>query len=122
MFRPLFFLLFSLTLHAELIDGVAILVKNEPITLSDIRNKLKENGQNLQKTMEVLIRKKLEAQEAEERQLSVSNQEVYAHIEKMAEQNQMTIRQFYDAMQSARGTTSTELKAKVKEKLLHEKL
>ena len=118
----MFFLLISLTLYAQLIDGVAILVKNEPITLSEVRKSLNEHAQNVDKTIEALIRKKLESQEAKERKITVSSQEVYEDIEKMAEQNKMTVRELHDNMHSVRNTTSSELKAKIHEKLLNQKL
>ena len=123
MRKPLLlFFLISITLYAGIIDGVAILVKQEPITLSDIQEAMKKDGQELQKTMDRLIRDKLESQEAEERNIVVSKEEVQEEIEKMAEQNNLSVQGLFDAMQSVRNVTASEFKAKIKEKLLHQKL
>lgn len=116
------FFLMSMTLYAGIIDGVAILVKQEPITLSDIREAMKKEGKDLQTTADDLIRHKLETQEVRERNIVVSNEEVYQEIEKMAGQNNLSVQGLFDAMQSVRNLTSSEFKAKIKEKLLNQKL
>lgn len=115
-------LLLLTTLAAEIVDGVAILVKQEPITLHDIREAMKKDGTDIQTTLDTLIRTRLEAQEAKERKIKVTKEEVYEELEKMAEQNDLNVQQLFDAMQSARGLSSTELKAKVRERLLNQKL
>ena len=122
MLKSIFFILISLTLYAETINGVAILVKEEPITLYDIRTEMRKSGASQAETVDMLIRKKLESIEIEERGISVSDPEVHDDMEKMAEQNNMSVMQFFDAMQSTRGVSSTELKEKIKEKLLNQKL
>jgi peptidyl-prolyl cis-trans isomerase SurA len=123
MRKPLFLIfLISLTLCAEMIDGVAILVKQEPITMSDIREAMKKEGKDLQATSDSLIREKLEKQEAKERKISVSGKEVYDEIESMAEQNGLSVQQLFDAMQSVRNLTASEFKAKIKKNLLNKKL
>ena len=122
MLKPILFLLLSLTLYAGTINGVAILVKDEPITLYDIRTEMRKSGTSQAETVDMLIRKKLESIEVEERGISVSDREVHNDIENMAEQNNMSVMQFYDAMQSTRGVSSTELKEKIQEKLLNQKL
>lgn len=123
MRKPTFlFFLISITLYAGIIDGVAILVKQEPITLSDIREAMKKEGKDLQTTADDLIRHKLETQEVRERKIVVSNEEVYREIEKMAGQNNLSVQGLFDAMQSVRNLTSSEFKAKIKQKLLNQKL
>jgi len=123
MRKPTFlFFLISITLYAGIIDGVAILVKQEPITLSDIREAMKKEGKDLQTTADDLIRHKLETQEVRERNIVVSNEEVYREIEKMAGQNNLSVQGLFDAMQSVRNLTSSEFKAKIKQKLLNQKL
>lgn len=122
MFKLLFITLFAFVLHAELINGVAILVKDQPITLYEVRQAMKTSQRNLDKTVDELIRKKLEEVEAEERDITVHDSEVFAEIEKMAEQNNMSIMQLYDAMQEVRKLSESEFKAKLKEKKLKDKL
>lgn len=105
-----------------MIDGVAILVKQEPITLSDIRNAMNKDGKDLQTTADTLIRAKLERQEATERKISVTKEEVHEEIVSMAEQNNLSVGKFFEAMQSARDLSSSELREKVRQKLLNKKL
>ncbi len=120
--KSLLLILLSFTVYAKMIDGVAILVKDEPITLSDVRNSLDEHANNMNKTIDTLIRKKLEAQEAKERDITVSGQEVYNDIEKLAEQNGITVRELYDNVYSVRKITQSQFKSQTREKLLNQKL
>lgn len=123
MHRLLLLLSFIFTTsYAGMVDGVAILVKQEPITLSDIRDAMQKDGKDLQTTADSLIRTRLEAQEAKERKISVTKEEVHEELEKMAEQNNLSVAKFFDAMQSARGLSSSDLRSKVKKKLLNKKL
>ena len=122
MLKPILFLLISLTLYAETINGVAVLVKDEPITLHDVRAEMAASGKDAKQSAELLIRKKLESIEAKERRISVSSEEVYADLEAMAEQNNIGVLELYSVMQSSRGIGEKELKAKIKEKLLNQKL
>ncbi|MEA1917466.1 MAG: peptidyl-prolyl cis-trans isomerase [Campylobacterota bacterium] len=113
-------LLFSL--EAKIIDGIAILVKEQPITLYDIEEQMREYGQDQQSAVDILIRKKLEENEARQRHISASSQEVYAEIEKIAAQNRLSVSQLYDAMYSSKRLTQSEFKDKIKEKVEHDKL
>jgi peptidyl-prolyl cis-trans isomerase SurA len=119
-----YFLLILLTLgiHAKTIDGVAVLVKDEPITMYDIRTQVRESGLSVQQAVDLLIRKKLEEIEAKERHISVSKEEVLKELQTMAEQNKMSVLQLYEAFQSSRGLSEKELKAKIKERMLNQKL
>lgn len=120
LFLLIFFLFTSL--YSGMIDGVAVLVKQEPITLSDIREAMEKDGKDVKTTVDTLIRTKLERQEVIERKIEVSKEEVYEEIEKMAEQNNLSVQQLFEAMQSARGLSSTELKEKMRQRLLNQKL
>ena len=120
--KRLLLLLLPFYLSAQLIDGVAILVKNEPITLYEIQEAKKEMHLEQKKVIDALIRKKLEALEVKERGISASSAEIYADIEKMAQQNHMSVLQLYDAMQSARGLSEKAFKKKIKERIISQKL
>ena len=122
MKKLLLITLFPLFLQAELVDAIAILVKNDPITLYEIRQAQKEMKVDQAKVVDALIRKKLEEQEVTERGLSATNAEIYADIERMAQQNNMSVMQLYDAMQSARGLSEKQFKAKIKNRILNQKL
>jgi parvulin-like peptidyl-prolyl isomerase len=109
-------------LHAEIYDGVAIVVKNKAITLLDIKTEMKLSKVSSKKAIDILIRQKLEAIEIDERKIKVNSSEVYDDIKKMAARNHMNISDFYDAVREANGLTSSEFKAKIKQKLLSQKL
>jgi len=122
MYKILFVLLLSLSLNAQVYDGVAIVVKNKAITLLDIENEMKISHLDAKEASDILIRKQLEALEIEERKITVASTEVYDDIKKMASRNKMSISDFYDAVRESNGMTSTELKEKTKEKILSQKL
>jgi len=109
-------------LYSSTIGGVAILVKNEPITLYDLQNEMRLSNLSQNDAVDSLIRKKLEQIEIDERHLSVNVQEVHEDIKAMAEQNHMSVSELYDAMLRVRGLTSEQLKEKIEEKLLGQKL
>ena len=116
------FLLFPLLLSAAVYDGVAIVVKDKAITLYDIKKEMQLSNIDAKMASDALIRQKLEELEIEQRDISVSSSEVYDDIKKMASRNNMSVSDFYDAVREANGLSSTELKEKIKEKLLSQKL
>ncbi len=120
----------SLTLSALLatflwsapIGGVAVLVKNNPITLYEVQQEMKQSGTNAQTSSDTLIRKKLEQLEAEEKKITVSSAEVQEELTRMAAQNNLSVDQFINAMQNVRGLSEKTLKAKVEESIKGQKL
>lgn len=122
MYRILLALLFSSVLFAELIDGVAITVKGSPITLYDIKQEMKLSNVSAKKAKNLLIRKKLEELEIKERDIKATSSEVYEDIKKTAARNNMSISAFYEAVRNSSGLTSTQLKEKIKQKILSQKL
>ncbi len=122
MYKLFFSLLFTSLLSAEVYDGVAIVVKDKAITLLDIKNEMKISKLDAKAAADVLIRKQLEKSEIDERKIHVESTEVYDEIKKMASRNHMSISDFYDAVRESNGMSSTELKEKVKQRLLSQKL
>ena len=120
--KHLFALLFFITLSAQTIDGIAIMVKDQPITLYDITEAMKEHNLPQEQAVELLERMKLEEIEIQERHLSASKQEIFEDIQKMAEQNNLSVIELYQAIQSSQGLSERALKEKIKEKILHQKL
>ncbi|HEX5671017.1 MAG TPA: peptidylprolyl isomerase [Sulfuricurvum sp.] len=104
------------------VGGVAVLVKNSPITLYEITQEMKQSGADATKSADSLIRKKLEQLEAQEKKISVTPSEVKEEMERMAKQNNLTTEQFLDAMQTARGISESDLKAKIEESIRGQKL
>lgn len=122
MYKILLLLLMTSLLSAKIYDGVAIVVEDKPITLLDIEKTMIKTHLDMKQVTELLIRKKLEALEIKKRNITVSSDEIYDDIRKLAERNHMSVGEFYDAVRNSNGLSSSELKAKIKEKLLHEKL
>ena len=122
MYRVLFFILLSLSLNAKIIDGVAILVQNEPITMLEITNAMAESHLDQTKTVDFLIRKKLEDQEIKSRKITVSDDEVIDEIKRMAAQNNMSVEQFYEAVANSQNLTSEQVQKEMKTRLLNQKL
>jgi parvulin-like peptidyl-prolyl isomerase len=122
MYKILLLVFLSSFLQAELVDGVAIVVKGEAITLYDLKEEMRLSKVSLEAAKEVLIRKKLEDAEIKERKIKVSSSEVYDEIKKIAQRNNMKVSELYEAVRSASGLTSTEFKTKTRERLLSQKL
>lgn len=114
-------LLFTFALSAP-VGGIAVLVKNSPITLYEITQEMKQSGMDATKSADALIRKKLEQLEAQEKKIVVTASEIKEEMERMAKQNNLTVEQFLDAMQTARGINENDLKAKIEESIRGQKL
>lgn len=114
-------LLFAFALSAP-IGGVAILVKNSPITLYEVTQEMKQSGTDATKSADALIRKKLEQLEAQEKKITVSSSEVKEEMQRMAKQNKLTTEQFLDAMKTARSISESDLNAKIEESIRGQKL
>jgi hypothetical protein len=122
MYKIFLSLLLSITVYAQLVDGVAIIVKGEAITLYEINKKMNTLKINANTASNILIREKLEELEIKERKISVSSSEIYDNVKLLATRNNMSVSQFYKTAVRTNGMSSTEIKKKMKEKLLTKKL
>ena len=122
MYKILLTLMLATILNAEVYDGVAIVVKDRAITLYELKKEMEASKIDAQKASDVLIRKRLEEVETQERKITVNSSEVYDDIKKTAARNNLNISEFYEAVRESSGLSSTELKEKVKHKLLSQKL
>ncbi len=104
------------------IGGVAVLVKNSPITLYEVQQEMKQSGTSANQSADTLIRKKLEQLEAAEKKITVSSAEINEELSRMATQNNLSQEQFLNAMQTVRGLSEKELRAKVEESIKGQKL
>jgi len=109
-------------LFADIIGGIAITVDDETITLYEIKEEQEISKLSMKKTVDLLIRKKLEQIEAKKRHINISNQDVLDDLKNMAQQNNMTLPQLYEAMNSVRHLSESQTKIRTKEKLLKQKL
>ncbi|MDO9207157.1 MAG: peptidylprolyl isomerase [Sulfuricurvum sp.] len=110
------------SLWSATVGGVAVLVKDSPITLYEVQQEMKQSNTSSQQSADTLIRKKLEQLEATEKKITVSSAEVQEEMERMAKQNNLSTEKFLDAMQSSRGLSQSDLKAKIEESLRGQKL
>lgn len=115
-------LLLTIGLYAQIIDGVAIVVKGSAITLYDIKKEMKSANISAKDAADILIRKKLEELEIIERRITVSSDEVYEDIKKTADRNNMSVSDFYDAVRNSNGMSSTQLRKQIRQKILAQKL
>lgn len=122
MYKIFLTLILTTLLGAEMIGGIAIIVKGSVITLGDLEKEMTTSNLSAKGATDVLIRKKLEELEILERKISVTSVEVYDDIKNMAAKNSMSVDEFYEAVRGSNGLNSTEFKEKVKEKLLSQKL
>jgi len=122
MYKIILTFLFAVSLNATLVDGVAVVVKGSAITLYDIKKEMLLSKVDAKKASDVLIRKKLEELEIQERKIDVTTDEVYEELKKTAARNKMSLSDFYDAVRNSSGLSSTELKMKIRERLLSQKL
>lgn len=104
------------------IGGVAVLVKNTPITLFEIQQEMKQSGTSANQSADTLIRKKLEQLEAQEKKITVSSSEINDELNRMASQNKLSMEQFLNAMQTVRGLSEKDLRARVEESIKGQKL
>jgi len=122
MYKYLITLVSGVALSANMVAGVAIVVKDEAITLYDIKKEMRVSNVSKEMAINTLIRQKLEEAEIKTRNISVSNTEVYDDIKQTAQRNNMSVGQLYEAALNSNGISSNELKIKVKQKLLAQKL
>lgn len=115
-------ILLSVSLFAEMIEGVAVVVKGEPITLYDVKKEMALAKTDAKKASDMLIRKKLEELEIQERKINVTATEVYEEIKLTATRNNLSVDEFYAAVRETNGLSSSELKEKMRERLLSQKL
>ncbi len=122
MYKILISIALAMSLNAQMVAGIAIVVKDRAITLADIQKEMYSANLTKEMAISALVRQKLEEAEVKERKITVSSGEVYDDIKATAKRNGMSVNDFYEAALNARGITSTEVKKKVKQKLLSTKL
>ncbi|MDQ7060434.1 MAG: peptidylprolyl isomerase [Sulfurimonas sp.] len=122
MYKFLLSIVCVASLSAQMIGGVAIVVKDKAITLKDIQKEMSSSNVSRERATNALIRQKLEKVEVTERKITVTSGEVYDDIKATAKRNNMSVNDFYEAALNARGLSSREVKEKTKNKLLAKKL
>ncbi|NPA59066.1 MAG: peptidyl-prolyl cis-trans isomerase [Epsilonproteobacteria bacterium] len=114
--------IFALVLNAKMVDGVAVVVEGSAITLYEIKQEMKTSNVKAKMATDILIRKTLEKLEIRKRKISATRSEVYDDIKRTASRNKLSVSAFYEAVRNSNGLTSEQLKERVREKLLSQKL
>ncbi len=114
-------LLLVSSLFAKMIDAIAIVVNNEPITLYEIEQAKRALGISTKEAVELLIRKKLELSQIKKFALEVSDFELQDAIDSYARQKGMDIFQLQQLVEQ-KGLSWESYKKSFKEQLLRKKL
>lgn len=116
------FLFLATFSYAKMVDAVAVVIGDDIVTLYDITKEMQTAHLSKKQALDTLIRKKLEEIEIKKRDIGVSEDEVYDEIRRLAAANKMSIAQFYDVVRESNGLDSSQLKEKIKARLLAQKL
>ena len=108
-------------LSAKMIDAIAVVVNNEPITLYEIEQAKKALGISTQEAVQLLIRKKLELSQIKKLGIEVSDFELEDAIDTYARQKGMDILTLQQLIEQ-RGLSWEQYKKSFKEQLLRKKL
>ncbi len=115
------FSLMWVTIQAEMIGGIAMVVDNSPITLSEIKNFQQKNNISREDAVNALIQKRIEEAEVIKKGFQVTPQEIDNQISKIAQRNKMTLEGFRSALQKD-GKDYNVFRSKLEEKIKKEKL
>jgi len=95
MNRYLASLLFATTLsYGDLINGIAIIINDVPITLYDIDEKMQNNHISKKNAVDILIDETLYNEELKKYNINITIFDINEHIEKLASQNNMNLIEF----------------------------
>ncbi len=122
MYKILFLILTVVSLNAKMIDAVAIVVQNQPITTYEITALMQKRGLSQKQAVDFLIRKTLENIQIKQRNITVTQDDIVNEIKRVAAINHMSVEQFYTALQNSNGMTVQQIQKKTKERLLNQKL
>lgn len=108
-------------LNAGLVDGVALTVNNDAITLFDIDKKMAQTGANKKQAVGMIIDELLYQQELDKHNISVSILDINAYLEKVAAQNNMDLYTFKSIIKQ-KYSNYEAFEEETKKRILQEKL
>lgn len=115
------FLLLINLLNAEMINGIAAIVENEPITLNEVSVAARELKSDQSVALEVLIKEKLKDAQIKSLNITTTNYEVEQKISQIAAQNGVSLDEFKSILAS-RGINYDKFKEQTSDALKQEKL
>ncbi len=114
-------LLFLNLSFGGLLNGIALTVNEEPITLYDIDKRVQESGLSKEKATFELIKALISTQVAKKKSIVISNEELERRIDMIREQNHLSQAQFVQQL-SLQGMSYERFKKRIKEQLLQQRL
>lgn len=117
----LLWLLVAGMLQAGLLNGIALVVNNEPITLYDIDVTAQKMRISKREATEFLINEKIESSEIKRLGIDVDVYEIEERMESVAASNNLTLQEFKDILAS-KFISLEEYKENLKKKLIQEKM
>ncbi len=106
---------------AGLINAVAVVVANEPITLLEIEKKKQQEGLSSAEAVNVLVDEKIKKQKIKELGIEVDEYELEERIEFVAKQNNLSVEELKEVLE-ARFMSWQEYRKDIKEAVINEKL
>ena len=121
MKKYLLSLLFTSTLsYAGLVNGIALIVNDTPITLYDIDEKMENNNISKQEAVEMILEETLYDQEIQKQNISVDIFDIDNYIKQLADQNNMNLLDFKSVIRQQQNYD--QFKKNIKKQLMHQKL
>lgn len=108
-------------LHAGLVNGIALVVNDEPITLYDIDVMSQKMNVSKREATEMLISEKIQSSEIKRLGIEVDLYEIEERMESVASSNNLTLQEFKDILAS-KFISLEEYKESLEKKLIQEKL
>jgi len=106
--------------NAGLVNGVAIVVNEEPITLYDIDKQMQDTGLNKKDAVKSLIDELLYEQQVRKENVSVDIFDIDEHISKLAAQNRMSLLEFKSIIRQQQDYN--QFVTEIKKRLIHQQL
>lgn len=107
--------------NAQLVNGISVLVNNEPITLYEIHKLSQQQNIDLKEALNILIQKRLEDSQIKKLSISANSFEVSQEVEKIAEKSGMSKRELLNILAS-KGINEKEYLEDVEKALKNRKL
>lgn len=112
---------FIVTAEAKMIDGISLVINNEPITIYEIHKYSKAFNISTSKAIDILIQKKVEDREIKLSDIKVDSYDVEEEMKKIAKRNRLSLDEFKEALED-KGIDIDEYKEDLKDKIKKEKL
>ncbi|MBR8462279.1 peptidyl-prolyl cis-trans isomerase [Campylobacter sp. faydin G-24] len=111
----------AICLNAQMVNGIAAIVENEPITIFEIHKLSKQLNTNEVETLNLLIKDRLQQAQIKNLGISASIFEINERIERLAQQNGMTNAQFRASVE-AQGIKFADFRMDIEKAIVQEKL